>query len=950
MEPSIPGERPMRFPKTRAWLGAAALIPALSSCQGGGPELAIDYEMYRLENGLSVVLHEDRSDPVTAVAILYHVGSGREEVGKTGFAHLFEHMMFQSSQHVGEGELIRKIPAAGGMLNGGTSSDQTVYFEVVPKNALEMVLWLESDRMGYLLPTVTTEAFLNQQGVVQNEKRQGVDNRPYGHTSYVIDKLLFPDGHPYSWQVIGSFEDLANATVEDVRTFFRTWYGPSNATLVIAGDLDVEQTKAWVEKYFGELPAGNPVSDPEPRNVTLTETRRAFHEDDFARSPELNMVFPTVESFTDDAYALSLFGQLFSEGKKAPLYKVIVEDQKLAPSVSAFNRSREMAGSFGIRVRAFPEISLGRVEAAIEEAFARFGAEGFTEEDLDRIKARTETNFYNGISSVLGKSFQLASYAEFAGSPGYITEDIRRSLAVTSQDVWRVYETYIKDKPFVLISFVPRGQTHLAADGSDRFPIPADPEGLVSAAAGAEVPPVEPLPSSFDRSVEPAKGPAPSITLPTVWTHTYGNGLRLFGIEQREDPLVKFSLVLEGGVLKDDLEKVGIANLISQIMMEGTANKTPLELEEAIERLGARIIMRTGRQSITLNGNGLKSKIGEIVALAREILLEPRWDEAELARLKDETIETLNRQSMDPASVASNAFNRLIYGRHSILGMSSLGTPESVAAITSDDLRAFYDANFSPAVSHIAVAGDITEAEAVELFRPLEEAWPAKSVAETTWPEPQLQPRATLYFVDVPGARQSQIRVGHLGPSEADEDFHAVDVMNYQLGGNFMGVLNMILREEKGYTYGARSAFTGGVYPGTFVASSGVQSAATRESVEIFRDEIRRYRDGISPEDLDFTKNAMILSNALRFETAGALLGMLNTIATYDRPFDYVLQEEQVTRYMTLERHRELALAYLHPDRMVYLVVGDAATQLSRLRGLGLGNPVLLDVEGDPVG
>jgi zinc protease len=939
----------MRFPRLTALFMATLLLPVLSSCQAGGPEFHIDYQQYQLDNGLSVVLHEDHSDPVTAVAILYHVGSDREEVGKTGFAHLFEHMMFQSSQHVGEDQFFQKIQAAGGMLNGGTSSDQTIYFEVVPKNSLQMVLWLESDRMGYLLPTVTTEALLNQQGVVQNEKRQGVDNQPYGQTSYVIDKLLYPTGHPYNWQVIGSFEDLANATVEDVRDFFRKWYGPQNATLVIAGDLDVAQTRAWVEKYFGEIPAGATQGDPQPQNVSLTESRRAYHEDDFARSPELNMVFPTVESYTEDSYALSILGELFSQGKKAPLYKVVVEEEKLAPSVSAFNRSREITGSFGIRIRAFPNVPLSDVEAAIQEAFARFEADGFTEEDLNRIKARTETSFYGGISSVLSKSFQLASYNEFAGSPGFIAEDIANRLAVTSDDVWRVYDTYIKDKPFVLTSFVPRGQTGLVAEGSQLFVIPEDPEGLESAAAGMEVPPVDPLPSSFDRSVEPQKGPAPSITVPTIWTHTYANGLRLYGIEQHEVPLVQFSLTLRGGVLKDAIEKVGVANLVSDVMMEGTANKSPLELEEAIEELGARITMGTGRQSISLGANGLKSKTGEIFALAQEILLEPRWDETEFARIKDETIENINRQSVNPGAVASNVFNRLVYGENSILGKNSLGTMESVRAITMDDLKAYYEANFSPTVSHLVIAGDITQAEAVELFRPLEESWPAREVAEASWPEPQPQPRTRLYFVDIPGARQSQIYVGQLGLSQLNPDYHAVDVMNYELGGSFNGVLNMILREEKGFTYGAGSGFGGGIYPGTFVASSSVQSAATMESVEIFRDEIARYREGISQEDLDFTKNAMILSNALRFETAGALLGMLNTIATYERPFDYVLEEEQTTRDMTLDRHRELAQEYLDPSHMIYLVVGDAATQMAPLRALGLGGPVQLDVSGNPV-
>ncbi len=929
----------------------AAVGMVLGACQSG-PDFQIDYEMYQLDNGLQVVLHEDRSDPIASVAVLYHVGSAREEIGRTGFAHLFEHMMFQASQHVGQDEFFQKVQSAGGTLNGGTSSDQTIYFEIVPKNALEMALWLEADRLGYLLPTVTHEAFVNQQAVVQNEKRQRVDNVPYGHTGYVLDKLLYPVDHPYSWQVIGSFEDLANATVEDVRDFFRQWYGPNNATLVIAGDFDREQTKAWVEKYFGEIEAGGMAADPEPRPVTLTETKRAFHEDNFARSPELNMVFPTAEQFTADAYALSMLGRLFAGSKKAPLYKVIVEEEKLAPSVSAYQGSRELAGEFQIRIRAFPGKSLAAVEEAVGQAFARFEEEGFTAEDLDRLKAQIETGFYNGISSVLGKSFQLARYNEFAGSPGFIEQDIRQSLAVTEDDVWRVYEAYIKDKPFVLTSFVPRGQVDLVAEGCERFPVVEESitaAGASVGAAGAEATPLDPIPSSFDRSIEPTKGPPPTVTVPEVWSRTLDNGLRVYGIEHHELPLVQFQLTLRGGQLLDDIDKVGVANLMTDIMMEGTRTKTPLELEEAIDELGARISMYTTDESIVIQVNGLKSRIGEIYALFEEILLEPRWDETEFARIKDETVETINRRAVNPGAVASNVWGKLIYGDEHVLGYPTLGTVAMVQSITMDDLRAYYEANFSPSVSHLAIAGDITEAEATALFAPLEERWEAKDVTFPAYAEPKVRDRAAVYFVDIPDAKQSQIYVGQLGLTRTDPDFYAATVMNYKLGGAFNGRLNMILREEKGYTYGARSGFSAGLLPGTFTASSSVRSNATLESAEIFRDEIADYRTGISAEEMEFTKNALVQSNARRFETLGALVGMLNTIGMYELPFDYVRQEEDIARTMTLERHRELAQQLIDPDRMTYLVVGDAATQLPRLRELGVGNPVLLDEEGNRV-
>jgi zinc protease len=910
----------------------------------------IDYESYTLANGLEVVLHVDRSDPIAAVAVLYHVGSNREKPGRTGFAHLFEHMMFQSSQHVGEDQFFAKIQAAGGTLNGGTSSDNTVYYEIVPKNALEMSLWLESDRMGYLLPTVTDQAFLNQQDVVQNEKRQRVDNVPYGHTGYVMDKLLYPPDHPYHWQVIGSFEDLAKATIPDIHAFFRTWYGPANATLVVAGDFDAAQTRRWIEKYFGEIPSRGSQPDPEPRPVTLTETRRAFHEDNFARSPELNLAFPTVQSYHSDAYALSYLGRLLSDGRDSPLYEIIVEERKLAPQASAFSSTREITGTFRFRVRAFPDAKLGDVEQAIFDALARFEAEKFTERDLARIRAQLETSFYNGLSSVLIKAFQLASYNEFAGSPGYLTTDIQRILSVTADDIWRVYRTYLKDKPYVLTSFVPKGKLEQVAANSERFPVAE--EAITEAGVKREAAATNDLgalPSAFDRSVEPAKGPSPALTLPETWSHTYRNGLRIYGIRHTELPLVQFALTLQGGQLLDDPARVGVANLITDIMMEGTQRRTPVELEKAIDDLGASIGMFTGREAITIQASALASKLPAVYALFEEILLEPRWDTTEFARIKRETIEAINRQRVSPAAVASNVFSRLVYGDAHVFAQPTAGTTETVASFAIEDVQRFYGKHYSPSVAHITIVGDITKDEAIRLLQQLEMKWAPKDVTIPTYPVPAAGQAPRLYFVDVPGARQSEIRIGHLGIRESDPDYYAGTVMNYKLGGSFNGRVNMILREEKGFTYGARTSFTGGTQPGTFVASSGVRSNTTAESVEIFRNEITKYREGIPAEDLDFTKGALVQSNALRFETLGALRAMLNDMATYGWPADYIRRQEQTVRTMTLEQHMALAQRFIQPDRLIYLVVGDAATQLEPLRALGLGEPILLDVTGAPV-
>ncbi len=616
------------------------------------PTFSIDYEKITLDNGLEVILHEDRSDPIVAVDIWFHVGSNREKPGRTGFAHLFEHILFQESENVGQDQFFRNVQGAGGTLNGFTFEDGTSYFEVVPKNALEMVLWMESDRMGFLLGKVTEEAFANQQNVVQNEKRQGVDNRPYGHTSYVIHKLLFPEDHPYNWQVIGSFEDLQNATLEDVKEFFRTWYGPNNATLVIAGDFDRDQTIAWVEKYFGEIKSGPPVADPEPWNVQPDEIKRAFHEDNFANSPQLNMVYPTIGERYPDANALNILGDLLSSGKKSPLYKVIVEDRKLAPSAWASQRSLEITGSFSIRIGAFPNVNLTELERAIFESFERFETDGFTDRDLARIKAQTERGFYNGISGVLNKARMLADYNEYFGSPDYLGKDIQEYLDVTREDVMRVYNTYIKGKPYVLTSFVPKGQVNLVAEGSERFPIMEDPiipEAMAerpAAETSAETV-VEKTPSSFDRSVMPPTGSDPLLTIPKVWKHELANGIHVLGIHHAEVPLVQFSLVLKGGQILDSTDKLGVASLVADLMTEGTRNKTPIELEEAIDELGSSVSVRAGREMMTIQASSIRRNFAATYALVEEILLEPRWDKTEFTRIKEQTLESIRRASVE---------------------------------------------------------------------------------------------------------------------------------------------------------------------------------------------------------------------------------------------------------------------------------------------------------------
>ncbi len=925
-----------------------ALGFVFSSAAAETKEFMLPYEKYVLSNGLNVILHVDRSDPIAAVYVVYHVGSAREEKGRTGFAHLFEHLRFNESQDIPQGQWFKRLQTAGAsMINGSTNSDRTNYFEVVPKNAIEMTLWMEADRMGFLLSKFTQETFLTQQNVVQNEKRQG-DNSPYSQTSYIMDKLMYPEDHPYNWQVIGSLEDLANASIDDAIRFHNKYYGPSNATLVVAGDIDVPQTKAWIERYFGDIASAEKPRSLPPMPVKLDTTRRASYEDNLANAPQLTIAFPSVEEYNRDAYALDYLAHVFGGTKKSPLYKIIVEERKLAPSVMAFSSVGELAGVFQVTIRAFPTTKLGDVEEAVKEACARFEKEGFTDADVERQKAGLEYQFFNSIASVLGKSMRLADYNIFQGNPDYMSTDVQNSLRVTKDDVWRVYNTYVKGKPYVALSIVPKGKTDLAAPNATPFVIPEESiekQGTKKEIAGTRKP--ELIPSTIDRTKEPALGPDPAVTLPSIWTDKTSNGIPVYGITQSELPLVQFSILIRGGMLLDPPSGIGTGFLTARLMNEGTKNRTPVELRERIEDLGANLTISGGDEWITLTGSCLASKLSETFALAKEMVLEPRWDEKEFAIAKDQTIQNLKRMEASPASIAPSVFGKLVYGSENVLANQVMGTQKSIEALTIGDLKAYYQRSFSPAESKIVVVGDIGKEQSVAAFNGLKD-WNAEGVKVPRASAP-VPAKAGIYFVDIPQAKQSVFSVGHAGLPYGDRDYYPAVVMNHKLGGDFSSILNMILRETKSFTYGARSSFEGSTSAGTFRISVPVQSNATWETAQIIRDEVAKYRQGISAGDLNQVKSVLLKSNAGRFETLSQLGRMLMPVAQYGLPFDYVRQREEIVRTMTVEQHRALAQKYLRPDQMIYVIVGDRATQFEKLKELGLGDPVLVDKDAKPV-
>ncbi len=927
-------------------------VPAAAEEKSQSNQLAI--EKYQLANGLDVVLHQDKSDPVVAVAIVYHVGSNRELVGRTGFAHFFEHMLFQDSENVGAGNFIKNIGDMGGTLNGGTWQDGTIYYEVVPNDGLEKILWMESDRMGYFINTVTKEGLENEKQVVKNEKRQGVDNRPYGHTEYVMLKALYPQGHPYSWDVIGSLEDLQNATLQDVRDFYQKWYGVNNATLVLAGDFDSKQARDWIKKYFGELAPAPETKPLSPMPVSLTESKSLYHEDNFAKLPELTLTFPTVEQYQSDAYALELLSDLLTDGKESTFYQVLVEQDKLAPSVSSSSQSSEIAGIFQIRVRAFDGTKLDDVKTSIDKAMAQFAKEGFTDEQLSRIMTRRETDFYNGLTSVFNKASTIARHNEFAGDPNLVTTEIERYRDITSTQIMDVFERYLKDKNYVATSFVPKGQADLVL--TDAVKADVVEETIVQGAedestdeTASKLEPIAQAKSSFDRSINPDYGSQPIINLPTVWKQEFDNGLNVYGIKHSELPLVSFSIRVMGGHSLDKPGKVGMANLMSKMLMEGTTDKTPQQLEKAIAELGAELRFSATDEYITLTGSTLSANFNQVVKLAEEILMHPRWDEGEWQRIKQESIAEIQQAAGSPRTIATNVFAKLMYSESNMLSTPVKGTQADVESITLEDIKKFYQQNMLSNLASFHVAGDVEQKDVVDSIGGLIKNWKSGNVTLPSAQAVKPLDKSAIYFVDVPGAKQSFIRIGNRAMVANDSEHYSLVAVNHKLGGSFSGKLFQILRLQKGYTYGAYSGVNRRNLGGVFAARASVRSNVTLESLQVFQEIITDYAKGFNEEVLASTKSVLTKSNARAFETTGNLMGVLQNISSYGLTSNYVSKQQDSLNNMTLQQANKTIARYIDPDKMIYLVVGDAETQLARVTELGLGEPVMLDIDGNPV-
>ncbi|HEY0058315.1 MAG TPA: insulinase family protein, partial [Flavisolibacter sp.] len=623
----------------------------------------------------------------------------------------------------------------------------------------------------------------------------------------------------------------------------------------------------------------------------------------------------------------------------------LVEDKKVTAGPNMSNRGSELAGQAYLTVRAFADKDLDEVAAAIREAFAKFEKEGISEKDLSRIKARQETQFYNSLSSVLGKGSELAHYSIFAGDPGFIEKDIRNIQSVTIADVKRVYEKYIKGKNYVATSFVPKGKAALALEGSAKAEVVE--EKIVQGAEDAVDPTVtavyERTPSSFDRSKEPPFGKTPEIRIPTIWKDQLANGMKVYGIQNNEVPLVQMEIVIDGGLLLEDINKVGVSNLMARMMTQGTRRKTPAELQEAIQQLGATINVSAGTEDVTVSVNTLARNYAATLALVEEILLEPRWDAKEFALQKQSVVNAIRQQEANPNAVAQNNYALLVYGKDNIRSRSNLGTVESVNAITIEDLQAFYNKSISPSVARTHVVGALGKSAVLAPMTALVARWKSKPVNIPAHPALQKPQVSQVYFYDIPDAKQSVIRIGYPALAATHPDYYKASVMNYILGGGgFASRLTQQLREGKGYTYGITSGFSGTAAAGPFTIGSSVRTNVTLESAQEIKKILKDYAATFTQADLETTKSSLIKSNARAFETANAKLNMLQNISKYGWKPDYVKERENIVAGMTVEGIRALANQYLDADKMIWMIAGDAKTQLPRLKELGFGEPVLL--------
>lgn len=928
-----------------AMVGIHAQTKLVEKVTASGDQIVIPYEKYVLPNGLTLIVHEDHSDPVVQVDITYHVGSAREEIGKSGFAHFFEHMMFQGSDHVGDEQHFKIVTEAGGTLNGSTNRDRTNYFETVPSNQLEKMLWLEADRMGFLLDAVTQKKFEVQRETVKNERGQNYDNRPYGLAGEVTSRTLYPYGHPYAWLTIGYIEDLNRVNVNDLKNFFLRWYGPNNATLTVGGDIRTDDVVRLAEKYFGPIPKGPDVRNMKLPAPVLEGDRYVTLVDNYARLPQLSITFPSVPAYHPDEAPLDALAEILGQGKNSVFYQEIVKNQK-ALTASVSNGASELSGEFRMSITPVPGVSIAESKKLIDDAIKTFEARGVTDDDIARFTGSQEATRINGLQSVAGKVFQLAQFQTLAGNPNMIGSQLKAYTSVTKQDVMRVYNQYIKGKPAVILSIAIKGQENNIVAPANYTVNTGNYKAPDYGYSGLAYSKPK---DSFDRSKIPGNGPNPSVKVPAFWKKSLDNGINVIGTESKELPIVTLSIAVPGGHLMQaqDTSKVGLSRMFALMMNEDTKNFTAEQMQFELQKLGSSVSVSSDLDAININVQTLKKNLDKTMQLVEERLLNPKFSPEAFSRIQKQTLEGFKQRKSQPATIASDVFSRVNYGRGNILGMPDVGTEYTVRNLTVADVEGYYNQYITSRGARAVVVGDVTQDEIMSRLTFLNKL-PAREVKIPAVSGAPAIDKTRIFLVDVPKAAQTEFRVGYVTGLKYDAtgEYYRAFLMNYPLGGAFNSRVNLNLREDKGWTYGARSGFTGDKYSGTFSFSSGIRANATDSALMEVMKELNTYaKSGTTDEEVRFMKSALGQIDALRYETGFQKAGFIRRIQEYNLPADYVDQQNKILAGIDKADLSKSAAKWTKTDKMNILLVGDKEKILPGLEKLGY-EIVELDVNG----
>jgi zinc protease len=896
---------------------------------------SIKYQEFTLPNGLRVIMHEDRSTPIVAVNVWYHVGSKNEVAGRTGFAHLFEHMMFQGSKNYNN-DYFKPLQEAGANINGSTNVDRTNYFEVVPSNFLELALFMEADRMGGLLDAMTMEKLDNQRDVVKNERRQNYDNQPYGTAYEKIQKIMYAPEHPYSWTTIGSLEDLTNASMDDVKGFFRQYYVPNNASLVIAGDFNPKEARKLVEKHFGGIAKGAPITRPNPAAPKLDKEIRTTFEDS-VQLPRLYMVWHAAPRFTQDEAVLDILASILSNGRGSRLQSNLVYDKQLAQTIFASNPASEIAGQFQVVATARPGKTLDEIEKEINAEVERIKQQPPTAEELSRALTQLESSSIYGLQTVLGKADQMNGYATFLNKPDSFADELEKYRKVTPADVQKAAQTFLTDKRLVM-SFVPRPKDKEAPQMNSAV------NKSASTVAKKEK-------TAEDTSKLPVAGPNPKFTLPAVEKTKLSNGLEVWLVKQAELPIVSMNLVLKSGQAADPKGLSGLAGTTASLLDDGTKTRTAIDIGNQVQDIGAQLNTGSGWDNSNVRMLTLTKNFDKALDIFSDVVLNAQFPDAEVENYRRRTLGGLLQRRDSPEAIADVVYSRVLYGENHPYGASLNET--SVKAVKREDVLKFYETYYRPNNAVLIVVGDADMKSLTPKLEASFKNWKAGDVPQMKISDVAAREKSVIYLVDKPNAAQSVIAVGQVGAPRSTEDFIALQVMNTILGGGFTSRINMNLREDKGYTYGARSGFSWRRGAGPFSANAPVQSFSTKESVMEIMKELGGIRGAIpiTARELDYNKQSLIRRFPAGFETVDQIASQLSNMVVYDLPATYYNDYISKVNAVTMEDVNRVANKYLTPDKMAVVVVGDRKTIEAGLKEIeGLGSTIVyLDAEGNPI-